>query len=160
MPTQPHPLLRLALTTALAASPLACDTEEPETTVWLAGQFQPSPRDDTNLGCRIDGVVDGQGVALLHELPAEVDTDREVKIRMDTPCTSTESTMRHDAAGVAEATVVAPPGASCSLTVTVEIANDLQVCATGTPSPQVCAELDQLCAEVVDDDPERATTGQ
>lgn len=115
--------------------------ERPLVTVWLAGDAEP---DDTEPGplCALVGVAEHQGVHVKHQLPAYVETDDPVVITAETPCDTQTSSMVHDVDGLAEATVEAPRGASCRLTIRVEIANDLQICS----SPEgACGDLAALC---------------
>lgn len=153
--------------TALLLGASGCDNwTDPEVRVWLAGKTEPAI-DDENLGCNLAGVADHQGVSIRHSLPEDVETDRPVEIRAETPCTAITTTMQHDVDGIAQTTLVAPAGAACSLSITVAIANDRHVCSSrdddtdlGGAADPACARLDEVCAEVPDDDPERTDTSQ
>jgi hypothetical protein len=156
----------LAVTPMLLLGPTACNEELlPETYIWLASEPRPETVED-GLACELSGVVDGEGISIRHQLPRNVETDLPVQILVETPCTSTTSTMKHDTKtvenvmrGVAETTVVAPPGAACNVSITVEIANDRQVCSSAE-AEAACQNLDEVCADALADDPERATTTQ
>jgi len=137
--------LRLSLLAAFAVGGLACDAEEPTTAVWIAGAASPSIDPETRLGCSIDGIVDHQGVTIRHQLPVDVETDQSLSITVTTPCDAVTMSARHDTDGRAETTVVAPAGAACMLSVTVEIANDHQVCTSGGGEKE-CLGLDEICA--------------
>lgn len=162
----------LAMSAMLLLGASGCGEEvRPETRIWLAGQREPDTSQDDRLACKLEGVADDQGVSIRHLLPEGVETELSVQVRLETPCTSTTATMKHDTKvlddierGVAHTTVIAPAGATCSLSVIVEIANDRQICTSRDENPDVggaadpaCKSLDEVCA-AVDDDPERATT--
>lgn len=175
MRIQPEIHRSLVITAMLLLGPSSCGEELlPETRVWVAGRGEPVTDQDAPLACSLDGVTDGQGIAIRHLLPENVEIDAPVQILVETPCTSLTATMKHDTRwfddlmrGVAQTTVVAPAGAACDLTVTVEIANDRHVCSsrdekidTDAASDPACADLDDVCAATIASDPERAPAGE
>ena len=165
----------LAITAMLLLGPSGCGEELlPETRMWIAGRGEPVTDPDYRLACSLNGVTDEQGVSIRHLLPENVETDVPVQILVETPCTSLTATMKHDVRwfddimrGVAQTTVVAPAGAACDLTVTVEIANDRHVCSsrdekidTDGASDPACARLADVCADALADDPERTPASE
>ncbi len=144
---------RLTLVALLALAP-ACDAAEtPTTAIWVAGASPPAINPETQLGCAIDEIEDHQGVTIRHQLPDTVEVEVPLTITVLTPCVESTTTARHDLSGRAETTVVAPAGAACGLTVTVEIADDRQVCGHNATNPKACMGLDEICAPV-DADPD------
>lgn len=137
-----------SLVLLLAVTAGCADPEIPEVKVWTASTLGAEPPDDP---CSIDEVAEGDAIDIWHRLPEGVHTEELLTIEARTPCTSVPTTVRHaptDAGDVARATIEAPAGASCSLVVTLTIANDIRTCERPTGPcedlPTLCKDLDPL----------------
>lgn len=159
-------VLGVALLVVGSVMGAACDdsTRRPKAAVWLSGLKRPTPAN--SLECALDGVQDGQGIHVWHELHAEIRTEHELEILVETPCVSEPKTIRHDSDGIARATLVAPPGASCGLTVTLRIANSVEACtllnadSTSTTSAiEDCEDVADVCDETMTSGSSSSSTG-
>lgn len=143
-----------SLVLLLAVTAACADPEVPEVRVWTASTLGAEPPDDP---CSIDDVAEGDAIDVWHRLPKGIHTEDLLTIEARTPCTSVPTTVRHapsDDGDVARATLQAPPGASCSLIVTLTIANDIRTCERPTGP---CEDLPTLCKDL---DPPGLTEGE
>ena len=112
-----------------------------------AGVMACTELGDFDFGC----VRENSPVSVELLLPEEVESDETVDITAETPCVSRDFEAEfgeRNGRQIAEAVFVAPPGASCRMVVTVQVANFERIFVGKDGN---CSTLEQLCADTNDE---------